>query len=38
MAKLIKAGFKVAICEQTETPEQAKIRAKKAGKPASKAL
>ncbi len=38
LAKLIKAGYKVAICEQTETPEQAKARAKKEGKPASKAL
>ncbi len=38
LAKLIKAGFKVAICEQTETPEQAKARAKADGKPASKAL
>lgn len=26
LAKLIRAGFKVAICEQTETPEQAKKR------------
>ena len=26
MAKLIHQGFKVAICEQVETPEQAKIR------------
>lgn len=38
LAKLIKAGHKVAICEQTETPEQAKARAKKEGRPASKAL
>lgn len=38
LAKLIHAGFKVAICEQAETPEQAKARAKKEGKPASKAL
>ena len=29
LAKLIKAGFKVAICEQTETPEQAKKRGSK---------
>jgi len=28
LAKLIRSGFKVAICEQTETPEQAKERAK----------
>lgn len=26
LAKLIRAGFKVAICEQTETPEEAKAR------------
>ncbi|MCB9964069.1 MAG: DNA mismatch repair protein MutS [Rhodospirillales bacterium] len=26
LAKLIKAGFKVAICEQVETPEEAKAR------------
>ncbi len=38
MAKLIREGFKVAICEQTETPAEAKARAKAAGKPASKAL
>lgn len=38
LTKLIKAGHKVAICEQTETPEEAKQRAKKAGRPASKAL
>lgn len=38
LAKLIKAGHKVAICEQTETPEQAKARAKAAGQSASKAL
>lgn len=38
LAKLIQSGFKVAICEQQETPEQAKARAKKEGKPASKAL
>ncbi len=38
LAKLIRAGFKVAICEQSETPDQAKARAKKEGKPASKAL
>ena len=38
IAKLIRAGFKVAICEQTETPEQAKERTKREGKPASKAL
>jgi DNA mismatch repair protein MutS len=38
LAKLIKSGFKVAICEQTETPEEAKERTKREGKPASKAL
>lgn len=38
LAKLIRAGQKVAICEQTESPEEAKNRAKKEGKPASKAL
>jgi DNA mismatch repair protein MutS len=30
VARLIKAGFRVAICEQTETPEQAKKRGSKA--------
>jgi DNA mismatch repair protein MutS len=30
--------FKVAICEQTETPEEAKERAKREGRPASKAM
>jgi len=38
LAKLIKNGFKVAICEQTETPEEAKARAKREGRPASKVL
>jgi len=38
LAKLIRAGYKVAICEQTETPDQAKARAKANGLPASKAL
>lgn len=38
LAKLIKAGHKVAICEQTETPAEAKERAKAEGKSASKAL
>jgi DNA mismatch repair protein MutS len=38
IAKLIRAGFKVAICEQTETPEEAKERARREGKPASKAM
>ncbi len=31
LAKLIRAGHKVAICEQVETPEQAKKRAKETG-------
>ncbi|MGQ0527309.1 MAG: DNA mismatch repair protein MutS, partial [Alphaproteobacteria bacterium] len=38
IAKLIRAGLKVAICEQTETPEQAKARAKREGRPSSKIL
>ncbi|MCB1580877.1 MAG: DNA mismatch repair protein MutS [Rhodospirillales bacterium] len=38
LAKLIRAGFKVAICEQTESPEEAKLRAKAEGRPASKTL
>lgn len=38
IAKLIKSGFKVAICDQAETPEQAKERAKREGRPASKAM
>ncbi len=38
LAKLIRQGYKVAICEQTETPDQAKARAKREGKPASKSL
>lgn len=38
LAKLIRAGFKVAICEQIETPEEAKIRAKREGLPSAKAL
>lgn len=38
LAKLIRAGFKVAICEQTETPAEAKLRAKAEGRPASKSL
>lgn len=38
LAKLIQSGYKVAICEQTETPLQAKERAKREGKPAAKAL
>ncbi len=38
LAKLIRAGYKVAICEQTETPDEAKARVKKEGKSVSKAL
>ncbi|HPD83448.1 MAG TPA: DNA mismatch repair protein MutS [Alphaproteobacteria bacterium] len=38
LAKLIRAGYKVAICEQAETPEEAKLRAKREGRPASKVL
>lgn len=38
LAKLIRAGHKVAICEQTETPQEAKIRAKKDGRSAAKSL
>lgn len=38
LAKLIQMGFKVAVCEQSETPDQAKARTKREGKPASKAL
>ncbi len=38
LEKLIRNGYKVAICEQTETPEEAKERVKREGKPASKAL
>lgn len=38
LARLIKAGQRVAIAEQVETPEEAKARAKREGKPSSKAL
>ncbi len=38
LARLIKAGCRVAIAEQVETPEEAKARAKKEGSPVSKAL
>ena len=38
LARLIKAGCRVAIAEQVETPEQAKQRAKREGTPSSKAL
>ena len=38
LERLIKAGQKVAIAEQTETPDQAKARAKAEGRPTSKTL
>lgn len=38
LARLIKAGQRVAIAEQVETPDEAKARAKREGRPASKAL
>ncbi len=38
LAKLIRAGHKVAVCEQTESPEEAKARAKAEGRPTSKTL
>ncbi|ASJ92402.1 DNA mismatch repair protein MutS [Porphyrobacter sp. CACIAM 03H1] len=38
LARLIKAGCRVAIAEQVETPEEAKARAKREGLPSSKVL
>ena len=38
LARLIKAGERVAIAEQIETPDEAKARAKREGTPSSKAL
>lgn len=38
LARLIKAGCRVAIAEQVETPDEAKARAKRDGTPVSKAL
>jgi len=38
LERLIRNGNKVAICEQTETPAEAKIRAKAEGRPTSKSL
>ena len=38
LARLIRAGHRVAIAEQTETPDEAKARAKAQGTPVSKAL
>ncbi|MHA6316104.1 DNA mismatch repair protein MutS [Altererythrobacter sp. CAU 1778] len=38
LARLIRAGCRVAIAEQVETPDEAKARAKRDGTPSSKAL
>ncbi|VVT05057.1 DNA mismatch repair protein MutS [Erythrobacter sp. EC-HK427] len=38
LARLIKAGCRVAIAEQVETPDEAKARAKRDGLPSSKVL
>lgn len=38
LARLIKAGCRVAIAEQVETPEESKERAKSEGRPVSRAL
>lgn len=38
LARLIKAGCRVAIAEQVETPDEAKQRAKREGMPSSKVL
>ena len=38
LARLIKAGQRVAIAEQIETPDEARARAKREGKPSSKVL
>ena len=38
LARLIKAGCRVAIAEQVETPEEARVRAKDEGRAVSKAL
>ncbi|MDJ0979464.1 MAG: DNA mismatch repair protein MutS [Erythrobacter sp.] len=38
LARLIRAGERVAIAEQVETPDEAKARAKCEGRPSSKAL
>jgi len=38
LARLIRAGCRVAIAEQIETPEEAKVRARREGSPVSKAL
>ena len=38
LARLIRAGHRVAIAEQVETPDEAKARARAEGKPSSKVL
>ena len=38
LARLIRAGHRVAIAEQVETPDEARARAKAEGKPSSKVL
>ena len=38
LARLIRSGHRVAVCDQTESPEEAKARARAEGRPASKAL
>lgn len=38
LARLIRAGCRVAIAEQVETPDEAKVRAKREGLPSSKVL
>lgn len=38
LARLIKAGCRVAIAEQVETPDEARMRAKREGTPSSKVL
>ena len=38
LARLIRAGCRVAIAEQVETPDEAKARARREGTPSSKAL
>jgi len=38
LARLIKAGCRVAIAEQVETPDEARLRAKRDGLPSSKVL
>ena len=38
LARLIRRGHRVALCDQTESPEDAKARAKAEGRPVSKVL